>query len=102
MGTSPRNAGDSMRAEGRQDEAVGPGGRIAAEERHALAVSQSLRWAERAACEGDYERALGWLRMVEQVDGALGAEWRARRETWLAAWRAQTRAPELRRPAGRA
>ncbi|HEX4805711.1 MAG TPA: hypothetical protein VFU94_07400 [Conexibacter sp.] len=89
METWSRSADGSMRAEEHRS-AAGPGGRIADGERHALAVRQSLRWAERAAREGDYERALGWLRMVEQVDGALDAEWRARRETWLAAWRART------------
>lgn len=72
-----------------RDGTRGPGGRIAAGERHALAVRQSLRWAERAAREGDFERALGWLRMVEQVDGALSGEWLARREAWVAAWTVQ-------------
>lgn len=67
----------------------GPGIRIPVDERHALAVRQSLRWAERAAQEGDYERALGWLRMVEQVDGALEDGWRRRREEWRAAWTGQ-------------
>ena len=38
-----------------------PAARIPAAERHALAVRQSLRWAERAARERDYERAShGW------------------------------------------
>lgn len=41
-----------------------PAGRIPAEERRALAIRQSLRWAERAAREGDDERARSWLAMV--------------------------------------
>jgi hypothetical protein len=66
-----------------------PAARIPAPERHALAVRQSLRWAERAAREGDYEHALSWLAVVERVDGALSEQWRCRREVWLAAWEAQ-------------
>jgi hypothetical protein len=66
-----------------------PAGRLPTEERHALAVRQSLRWAERAAREGDYERALGWLQMVEYIEGRLGEEWRRTREDWRAAWAEQ-------------
>jgi len=66
------------------------------DERHALAVRQSLRWAERAASEGDYERALGWLRMVEQVDGPLEAAWRERREQWRMACAVQLAQPDRR------
>jgi hypothetical protein len=68
----------------------GPGGAMPPGERHALAVRQSLRWAERSAREGDYERALGWLAMVERVEGALREPWPQRRRAWLAAWQAQT------------
>src|SRR6185312_8579200 len=81
MGASARSASEDARRDGRHG-AAGPGIRIPFDERHALAVRQSLRWAERAASEGDYERALGWLRMVEQVDGALDPEWRQRRAQW--------------------
>lgn len=88
MGMPVRSASAAARQEAREGTG-GPGDRIAADERHALAVRQSLRWAERAAAEGDFERALAWLRMVEQVDGALAADWRARREAWVAAWTAQ-------------
>ncbi len=75
----------------------GPGARIPAEERHALAIRQSLRWAERAAREGDYERALSWLSTVERVDGRLPDGWRRQREVWLAAWAAQSAQPPCRR-----
>jgi len=79
---------------------AGPAGRISSEERHALAIRQSLRWAQRAAREGDYDRALAWLRMVEYVEGRLGEEWRRAREGWTAAWAAQA-AEERRRHPGR-
>lgn len=88
MGTSAHAASGIGRDEPRKG-TNGPGIRIPVDERHALAVRQSLRWAERAAQEGDYERALGWLRMVEQIDGALEDGWRRRREEWRAAWTAQ-------------
>jgi hypothetical protein len=74
-----------------------PAARIPAAERHALAVRQSLRWAVRAAREGDYERALSWLAVVERVDGTLPEEWRSTREVWVAAWGAQV-APEPCKP----
>lgn len=67
----------------------GPAGRIPAAERHALAVRQSLRWAERGAREGDYERALAWLTMIERTEGGLPASWQERRRAWLAAWTAR-------------
>jgi hypothetical protein len=66
-----------------------PGGQMPPAERHELAIRQSLRWAERAAREGDYERALGWLTMVERVEGRLPDEWRRTREVWRAAWATQ-------------
>jgi hypothetical protein len=66
-----------------------PAARIPPADRHALAVRQSLRWAERAAREGDYEHALSWLDVIERVDGPLAEEWRCRREVWVAAWKAQ-------------
>lgn len=84
MGTSARSASEDARRDERRG-AAGPGIRMPTEERHALAVRQSLRWAERAASEGDYERALGWLRMVEQVGRPLDPRWRRRREQWRTA-----------------
>lgn len=62
-----------------------PAARIPAGERRALAVRQSLRWAERAAREGDYERALSWLSTIEQTDGRLDEHWQAVRELWIVA-----------------
>jgi hypothetical protein len=79
----------------------GPGARIPAAERHALEVRQSLRWAERAAREGDYERALSWLAMVERVEGGLTPESQLRREVWRAAWAVQVAADPRRRRPGR-
>ena len=77
----------------------GPGARIPAAERHALAIRQSLRWAQRAAREGDYERALSWLATVESVEGELTQEWQLHREVWRAAWAAQVaEGPCRRRP----
>jgi hypothetical protein len=67
-----------------------PAGRIPAVERHALSIRQSLRWAERAAREGDYDHALAWLEMVERVEGRLDDEWRHARDVWVAAWAEQT------------
>jgi len=78
-----------------------PAARIPAAERHALAVLQSLRWAERAAREGDYEHALSWLAVVERVDGTLPAEWRCSREVWVAAWEAQIARGPCERRTGR-
>jgi hypothetical protein len=74
-----------------------PAARIPARERDALAVRQSLRWAERAAREGDYERALSWLTMVERVDGRLPEQWRRSREVWIAAWSRQSSIEACRR-----
>jgi hypothetical protein len=73
---------------------VGPAGRIPPAERHALATRQSLRWAERAAREGDFERALSWLSMLERVEGGLPERWRRQRKAWVAAWAAQTTAAQ--------
>lgn len=78
-----------------------PAGRLPTEERHALAVRQSLRWAQRAAREGDYERALAWLQMVEYIEGRLPAEWRRTREAWKDDWAAQVAGPRRVRPARR-
>ena len=78
--------------------AAAPAGPISAAERRVLAIRQSLRWAERAAREGDFERALSWLMTVERADGTLPEEWRARREVWIAAWSAEAeRSPCKRR-----
>jgi hypothetical protein len=75
-----------------------PAGSIPPAERRVLAIRQSLRWAERAAREGDFESALSWLTTVERADGALREEWRARREVWIAAWSAEAeRSPDKRR-----
>jgi hypothetical protein len=63
-----------------------PGSRMPADERHALATRQSWRWAQRAAREGDYERALGWLQLIERIDGRLPPAWSEARATWTAAW----------------
>jgi len=66
-----------------------PAAPLPAAERRALSVRQSLRWAERAAREGDYERALTWLSVVERADGSLDERWRALHERWTAAWAEQ-------------
>jgi hypothetical protein len=79
-----------------------PGGRLPAGERHALAIRQSWRWAQRAAREGEYERALGWLQLVERIEGHLPPEWSEARDVWTAAWTAQTAVrPYHRSPSGR-
>ena len=62
-----------------------PAGRLPAAERRALAMRQSLRWAQRAAREGDYEGALGWLHAIEHAEGQLPPEWRELREVCAAA-----------------
>lgn len=71
--------------------ATGPAGRIPRNERDALAIRQSLRWATRSAREGDYERALEWLSLVERTEGQLSPPWRDRRDVWVEAWREQSR-----------
>jgi hypothetical protein len=78
-----------------------PAGRIPAVERHVLSIRQSLRWAERAAREGDYDRALAWLELVERVEGRLDDEWRDARDVWVAAWAAQTTHAPYRPQPGR-
>jgi hypothetical protein len=55
------------------------------ERRHARAVAQSLRWADEAARNGDYDSALGWLHTIEAVRGGLEPAWEAKRAIWLAA-----------------
>lgn len=55
--------------------------------RHELAVRQSLRWAERAAAEGNYGHAIGWLAAIEAVDGKLPEGWEERRRAWETAGR---------------
>jgi hypothetical protein len=66
------------------------------ERRHARAVAQSLRWAEDAARNGEYDKALGWLHTVEAVRGELEPAWQVKRGVWLAACstRTQTNAAE--------
>lgn len=73
-----------------------PAARLPAAERRVLAVRQSLRWADRAAREGDYERALSWLSIVERTDGRLDAHWAAARKHWTAAWTEQVGARHRR------
>jgi hypothetical protein len=74
-----------------------PAARLPVAERRALSTRQSLRWAERAAREGDYERALSWLSLVERTDGRLDPHWRTARALWTAAWTEQTRDPQRAR-----
>lgn len=59
-----------------------PAARLPDAERRALSVRQSLRWAERAARERDYERALSWLSVVERTNGDLEPHWQAARKHW--------------------
>jgi hypothetical protein len=73
-----------------------PAARLPAAERRVLATRQSLRWAERAARERDYERALSWLSVVERTEGNLDSHWRAARQHWSAAWAAQVAEPQRR------
>jgi hypothetical protein len=67
-----------------------PAGRIPTVERQALSIRQSLRWAERAAREGDYDHALAWLETIERAEGRLDDRWRHARDVWVAEWAAQT------------
>jgi hypothetical protein len=61
----------------------GPGEALSPADRHELAVRQSLRWAETAAAEGDFTRALSWLATVEAIEGRLPAGWEQRRRAWM-------------------
>jgi hypothetical protein len=72
-----------------------PAARLRTSERRALSARQSLRWAERAARERDYERALSWLSVVERAQGDLDPHWRAARKLWRAAWAAQVAGESL-------
>jgi hypothetical protein len=67
----------------------GPGSVISASERHALAVRQALRWAERSAGAGDYASALTALATIERVEDPLPPGWQERRQAWLLASRVQ-------------
>lgn len=78
-----------------------PAGRIPTVERHALSTRQMLRWAARAAREGDYDGALAWLDLVEHADGCLDEDWRHVRAVWVAAWAGQTRHDPCRPRPGR-
>lgn len=60
----------------------GPAEAISPADRHELAVRQSLRWAETAAAEGDFARAVSWLATVEAIEGQLPAGWEQRRRAW--------------------
>ncbi len=51
-------------------------------ERHRRVIKRSLHWATRSAALGDYGDALGWLELVEAVDGRLPREWEHRRSCW--------------------
>jgi hypothetical protein len=75
-----------------------PAARLPAAERRALSLRQTLRWAERAAREGDYERALAWLAGIERSDGPLDEHWSAARSLWAAASAAQVAAPDRPSP----
>lgn len=50
--------------------------------RHRRVIRRSLHWATRSAALGDYGDALGWLELVEAVDGRLPREWEQRRACW--------------------
>jgi hypothetical protein len=75
-----------------------PAARLPAAERRALSVRQSLRWAERAAREGDYEHALSWLNTIERTEGPLDEHWSAARTLWAAASVAQVAEPDRPSP----
>ena len=50
--------------------------------RHGRAVARSLGFAQEAAAEGDFVNAVGWLQVVQAVDGGLPPHW----ERTLAGW----------------
>jgi len=51
-------------------------------ERHQRAIGNTLHWAEEAAQRDAFDEALGWLRVVEVVDGALPPGWEGRQAAW--------------------
>jgi hypothetical protein len=53
-----------------------------ADARHRASVARSLRWADEAAERADFADALGWVRIVEVVDGALPDEYQTKRNGW--------------------
>jgi hypothetical protein len=59
--------------------------------RHERAVARSLAFAQDAAAEGDFANAVGWLQVVQAVDGGLPPEW----ERTLTGWIDRKRAAEL-------
>lgn len=50
--------------------------------RHERAVARSLGFAEAAAGDGDFVNAVGWLRVVEAVDGNLPEKWQRALADW--------------------
>ena len=64
--------------------------------RHGRAVARSLAFAQEAAAEGDFVNAVGWLRVVQAVDGGLSPDW----NRTLAGWIDRKRTDELGRGAG--
>jgi len=51
-------------------------------DRQRRVIRRSFHWATRSAALGDYGDALGWLELVEAVDGRLPREWERRRACW--------------------
>lgn len=62
--------------------------------RHEAAVARTLQWADGSAARGDYADALGWIQVVEAVDGGLSEEYIAKRDAWLRRLNADEQADE--------
>jgi hypothetical protein len=55
------------------------------DERHRVAVAQSLRWAQESATRGDYVSALARIRALEAIGDQLPQEFQLKRLAWIAA-----------------
>ena len=55
------------------------------EERHRRALERTFAWAEESAAQGQLDDALGWLQLVEFVEGDLPPDWEEQRQAWLRA-----------------
>lgn len=57
-------------------------------------MARTLQWADGSAARGDYADALGWIQVVEAVDGGLSEEYVAKRDAWLSRLNAVEQADE--------
>lgn len=57
--------------------------------RHEHAVANTLSWADQAAAEGEYARALAWLDALDAIGAPLPEAYEAKRPVWARAFAAR-------------